>query len=147
MTILEQFEQFWKLYDKQVKRWECEHLWSRMTQEDRDKTIAHVPAYVASTPDKKYRKDPATYLFNEGWNDEIIVKAPDPKAPPATYVKPEPPKAMTAYERYLAEKEEVERKQAEFYKNIKEAQQKQKPVLGLGDRIKENLRRLNENNQ
>tara|TARA_R110000850_G_scaffold272982_1_gene408677 strand:- start:213 stop:785 length:573 start_codon:yes stop_codon:yes gene_type:complete len=34
-----------------------------------------VAEYVASTPEKKYRKDPATYLNNKSWNDEIIYKS------------------------------------------------------------------------
>jgi len=33
----------------------------------------HVPKYVLSTPDKKYRKAPTTYLNNKSFNDEIII--------------------------------------------------------------------------
>ena len=32
----------------------------------------HLPLYKKSQPNKKYRKDPATYLNNKSWNDEII---------------------------------------------------------------------------
>jgi len=34
--------------------------------------MGHLELYVRSTPDVKYRKDPATYLNNESWKDEII---------------------------------------------------------------------------
>lgn len=136
---MQSFEVFWKAYDKAIRRFECEHLWSRMTEEERKLTLIHVPKYVLSTPDKKFRKDPSTYLFNRGWEDEIIEKAPDPKATPAVYVKPEKPKVKTAWERYLEEKDEIERKKEEFYKDIKKAQQKEKPLLGLGDRLRQSF--------
>lgn len=139
MTILESFETFWKLYDKSIKRIECEHLWCKITEQDRADILAYVPKYVQSTPDKKFRKDPATFLFNEGWKDEIIEKAKDPKAPPAVYVKPEPKKTMTAWERYLADKEEVQRMQEEYYKDIKKNTPPVSKPLGLGDRIRQQL--------
>ena len=34
--------------------------------------MAHVKAYKLAQPDKQFRKDPATYLNNRGWEDEII---------------------------------------------------------------------------
>ena len=34
--------------------------------------MKHLPLYKKSQPNKKYRKDPATYLNNKSWNDEII---------------------------------------------------------------------------
>ena len=35
--------------------------------------MQHLPAYISSTPVKKFRKDPYTYLNNEGWLDDIIT--------------------------------------------------------------------------
>lgn len=32
----------------------------------------HLPLYVASTPDKQWRKHPYTYLNNQGWEDEMV---------------------------------------------------------------------------
>ena len=32
-----------------------------------------LPHYVKSTPDKQFRKHPATYLNNQGWFDEIVI--------------------------------------------------------------------------
>ena len=36
--------------------------------------MAYIPAYVESTPNKEFRKYPATFLNNEGWKDEITIK-------------------------------------------------------------------------
>jgi hypothetical protein len=120
VTLLDQFNIFWKLYDKQVKRNECEHLWCRISADDRKKIIEYCPKYVASTPDKKFRKNPETFLFNEGWNDEIIVKAPDPKLPPPTpaaYVAPVKKTGLTEdriASLLKAEKERLEKMAKEY---------------------------------
>jgi len=37
------------------------------------KCVDVISAYVASTLDVKYRKNPVTWLNQECWNDEIIV--------------------------------------------------------------------------
>ena len=38
-----------------------------------EQIFIHLPDYVNSTPDKKFRKDPTTYLNNKSFNDEIII--------------------------------------------------------------------------
>jgi hypothetical protein len=48
--------------------------WKKMTGAEHFDCIAATPAYVESTPDKAYRKDPLTYLNGKCWNDEIIMK-------------------------------------------------------------------------
>ena len=70
-----EFEKFWNLYNykvgsksKVLKK--CESL----TDLDRGMVMEHLPHYIKSTPDKQFRKHPATYLNNQGWEDEIIVK-------------------------------------------------------------------------
>jgi hypothetical protein len=73
-TINVPFEQFWNLYDKKKGRKDCEKKWYRLKDEDRQAIIEHVPKYVHSTPDKKFRKDPATYINQEAWKDEIILQ-------------------------------------------------------------------------
>ena len=42
----------------------------------RNKIFETLPEYVNSTPDKKFRKNPETYLNNCSWNDEIIQIKP-----------------------------------------------------------------------
>jgi len=69
------FNIFWKKYDKKVDRSKCEKLWNKINPAIYPRVQSHVEEYVKSTPDKKYRKNPATYLFNECWNNEIIIPA------------------------------------------------------------------------
>lgn len=67
------FDEFWDAYDKKTGRKNCEKLYAKIPEQDRAKIKAHVPQYVAATPDKKYRKDPQTYLNGKCWEDEIIT--------------------------------------------------------------------------
>lgn len=66
------FEDFWELYAKKIDRPKCEKKWAKIKQGEREKIMSHVEAYVLSTPDVQYRKNPATYLNNESWNNEIV---------------------------------------------------------------------------
>jgi len=70
------FERWWKLYDKKTGKDKCMEKWFRLTFDERKKATEHTPVYVASTPDKKFRKDPQTYLNQHCWNDEIIWNVP-----------------------------------------------------------------------
>jgi hypothetical protein len=45
-----------------------------MTNDECIACISATSAYVASTPDKQFRKDPLTYLNQKAWNDEIIFR-------------------------------------------------------------------------
>ena len=69
------FGDFWSLYDKKIDRPKCEKKWKLLTQKDRDDILAYVPAYVKSTPDKQYRKHPATFLNNRAWENELVEKS------------------------------------------------------------------------
>lgn len=70
------FDVFWKTYAKSVAKDKCEAKWKSLSNKVREQIIQHLPAYVASTPVKKFRKDPYTYLNNKGWLDDIIVDDP-----------------------------------------------------------------------
>jgi len=72
-----QFEKFWAIYDKKVKRDKCLKLWSKLKQDEINCIFETVQLYVNSQPLKQFRKDPSTYLFNKSWNDEIINRNPD----------------------------------------------------------------------
>ena len=65
------FDNFWNGYDKKKDTAKCESKWSSLTDNERELIMAHIPAYVKSTPDKKYRKNPMTYLNGKCWLDEI----------------------------------------------------------------------------
>ena len=68
------FDFFWDSYDKKVGKPKCEKLWSKLTLEEKKACLLATPAYVASTPDKQFRKNPLTFLNQKAWNDEIIIR-------------------------------------------------------------------------
>lgn len=68
------FDVWWSLYAKKRSRKKCFTKWQRMSVRQRADCIRATPAYVESTPDKQYRKDPSTYLNNESYYDEIIPR-------------------------------------------------------------------------
>ena len=37
-------------------------------------SLKMIDAYVRSTPEKKYRKNPATWIYQKGWRNEVISK-------------------------------------------------------------------------
>lgn len=68
------FEEFWSLYDKKVgEKGKLIKKWEALKDADRLAIIAYLPKYKIATPNKKYRKDPSTFLNNKSWNDEIIT--------------------------------------------------------------------------
>lgn len=70
------FSDFWNLYDyKKGDKTKLQDKWEGLSDEIRQKIMDSLPLYIASTPEKKYRKHPQTYLNNKGWEDEIIIEA------------------------------------------------------------------------
>lgn len=72
LRVWPSFDDFWDKYQKKVDRAKCEKKWNKVGQAEREKIMAHLDLYIPSTPDVKYRKDPATYLNNKSWENEII---------------------------------------------------------------------------
>jgi len=67
------FAEFWDLYNK--KRGDVgkiEKKWNALSDKDRQLAMDYIPRYIKSEPNKRYRKDPTTFLNNKSWNDEII---------------------------------------------------------------------------
>jgi hypothetical protein len=75
------FEDFWNLYDKKVGEIDkIKSKFNKLTDSEIDLILIHLPKYKQAKPDKQFRKDPATYLNQKSWNDEIIgVKMEEPK--------------------------------------------------------------------
>ena len=73
LKVIELFNRFWILYDKNVNKDKCFKKFSTLKAEEMETLFIHVPAYVNSTPDKQYRKAPLVYLNNKSFNDEIIT--------------------------------------------------------------------------
>ena len=70
-----EFEKFWDLYNYKVgSKSKVLKKWESLNELDRGMIMEHLPHYIKSTPDKQFRKHPATYLNNQGWFDEIVVK-------------------------------------------------------------------------
>jgi hypothetical protein len=67
------FDLFWNLYDKKVgSKEKLQKKWEKLPFEERLAIFAYLPKYKESQPDKKYRKNPETFLNNKSWNDELI---------------------------------------------------------------------------
>jgi hypothetical protein len=70
------FSVFWDLYDKKRgDKIKLEKKWKDLGKKDREAIIEYIPKYKESQPNKIYRKDPATFLANKSWNDELIPAA------------------------------------------------------------------------
>jgi hypothetical protein len=72
-TVDDHFSEFWNIYDKKVGRDKTIKKWNTLTDLDKEEISKAVLLYVKATPDKKFRKDPLTYLNGKHWQDEIIV--------------------------------------------------------------------------
>lgn len=67
------FDVWWEAYQKKVDRSpKLEKKWEKLTDAERIRAMEHTARYVKSQPDKKYRKNPETYLSNKSFNNEII---------------------------------------------------------------------------
>lgn len=66
------FSAFWQDYDKQVAESQCEALWASVTPDEREAIRTYIPKYKSSQPNKRFRKNPATFLRERAWEDEII---------------------------------------------------------------------------
>lgn len=67
------FDHFWDDYDKKVgDKQKLRKKWEKISDNDKIRIRDYIPRYKAAQPDKKYRKNPETFLNNKSWNDEII---------------------------------------------------------------------------
>lgn len=70
----ERFDFFWILYEKDKGKEDCKTEFLKLSENEIEKILIHVPKYVKSTSDINFRKDPINYLNNKCWNDEIIER-------------------------------------------------------------------------
>lgn len=73
----QRFETWWNLYDKKKDRANAEKLFIHLRPAEQLAAIHNTPRYVEATPEKRYRKDPTTYLRHKSWNDEVIDNTPE----------------------------------------------------------------------
>jgi len=68
------FSDFWDLYDKKAgKKEKVQKKWDKLPEKTRKLIMEYIPYYRKAEPNKKYRKNPETFLNNDGWLDEIIT--------------------------------------------------------------------------
>lgn len=67
------FETFWNFYNKKVDRSKCEKKWLKITNPEKEIIIKTLKAYISTTPDVQFRKNPLTYLNSKSWDNEIIL--------------------------------------------------------------------------
>jgi len=71
------FQEFWNDYDKRVGNKEkLAKLWSKISDDDKQKIKIFIPRYKAAKPDKQYRLNPEKFLIDKRWNDEAIESKP-----------------------------------------------------------------------
>lgn len=66
------FSIFWDKYGKKQDSKKCLEKWMKLTDTEMNAALDKVDAYVLSTPDVQFRKNPLTWLNGKCWNDEII---------------------------------------------------------------------------
>ena len=78
---LDGFSEFWAIYDKKVEKPQAEKSWKRIKPSIELQLTIYDAArkYVQATPDKKYRKNPSTWLNNQCWNDEVVTETQQKK--------------------------------------------------------------------
>ena len=68
------FEEFWKIYKKDVGHDKCLQVWKRqLSDEVKAKIMAHVVKYVQARPNEYFRKDPINYFKDRTYEDEVII--------------------------------------------------------------------------
>jgi hypothetical protein len=68
---VDKFNIFWEKYGKKEGRAAALKSWEKLSDQEREKVLSTVDAYVAWKVDVQYRKMPATYLNQKCFNDEI----------------------------------------------------------------------------
>lgn len=76
ISIGRDFDAFFEAYGKQVDKIPCQREWMNIDREEHAKILAHVPKYVNSTPDVKFRKKPLNYLKDRTWLDPELPNTP-----------------------------------------------------------------------
>jgi hypothetical protein len=81
---LEGFGEFWDAFAKKVDRPAAERAWRKLKPKPElvATIVARARAYVRTTPDKGFRRNPATWLNGRGWEDELIERGTGPPGRP-----------------------------------------------------------------
>ena len=66
------FESFWDDYGKKIDRKKCKVIYDKLSEKDREDIYNSIGLYVIAYPEKKFRKNPLTYLNGRCWEDDIV---------------------------------------------------------------------------
>ena len=64
------FDLFWDSYDKKIDRKRCETNWGKLSKKNKSLILEFIPIYQAYEPEKKYQKNPLTFLNSEMWKED-----------------------------------------------------------------------------
>jgi uncharacterized protein YdaU (DUF1376 family) len=67
------FQIFWDKYNKKQDGKKCLDKWLKLSDNEMNAALDKVDAYVHSTPDLRFRKNPLTWLNGKCWEDDIII--------------------------------------------------------------------------
>ena len=67
------------MYGKKGNKKSSARRWATLPVHHKQAALDHLPRYVQSTPEIRYRKNLETYLNQECWNDQIIENKKDEK--------------------------------------------------------------------
>lgn len=81
-----EFDVFWDKYDKKVgDKEKLKKKWDKLPLDIQNKILEYIPQYIESQPDKKFRKNPQTFLNQKSWEDELILHTQVYKTNQITY--------------------------------------------------------------
>lgn len=99
----EVFDIWWNLYDKKRSKKKTFKYWSKNIKSEIVPDIMdHTKKYIL-TNEKQFRKDPHSYLLNECWQDEIILKPEAAEQQKLEYIE------KKREEEYLKQKQEQQK--------------------------------------
>lgn len=129
------FAAFWQAYGKKEDKHKCELRWNALPPAERQIALSHVPGYVAATPEKRYRKNPLTYLNGKCWQDE---ETPADRAPTPCATSPTPPSsfdpdALFGYSQSAADGLAQARQSPDYQRYLAEQAQQQQATTPPAD--------------
>lgn len=63
------FDDFWIMYAKSSDKTKCKSKYDNLVESERQDIKIKLPIYLKTITDKKYQKNPLTYLNGKCWND------------------------------------------------------------------------------
>ena len=74
---------FYNLYDKKVGRPKALDRFKKLKDSEIEAIMEFIPKYKLAKSDKQFRKDPAAFINQRTWEDEIIGESIPDKNQPA----------------------------------------------------------------